>query len=128
MRYRRSSWRVAAALSTLFPAWPATAQDNGAGKGDFGACLACHVAGPDGQHRTGPNLNGVVGRTAGTAAGFEYSTAMTEAGAGGLVWSEETLDKYLADPAGFIPNSKMAWAVEDPAARAALIAHLKTLK
>jgi cytochrome c len=128
MRDRGFSSRVIAALAVLTVSWPAAAQDNGVGKGDFGACLACHVAGPDGKHRTGPNLNGIVGRPAGSAAGFEYSSAMTEAGAAGLVWSEETLDKYLADPAGFIPNSKMAWAVDDPAARAALIAHLKTLK
>jgi cytochrome c len=128
MKHQGVSVSLAALLAALLSSWTAAAQDNGAGKGGFGPCLACHVAGPDGKHRTGPNLNGILGRTAGTAAGFEYSTAMSEAGAAGLVWSEEALDKYLADPAGFIPNSKMAWAVEDPAARAALIAHMKTLK
>jgi cytochrome c len=70
----------------------------------------------------------VLGRKAGSAEGFSYSTGLKDAGSGGLVWTEATLDKYLADPVGFVPRSKMAWAVRDEGQRRDLIAYIKTLR
>ena len=34
---------------------------------------------------------------------------MKEAGEKGLVWSEETIDKYLENPREFVPKNKMAF-------------------
>lgn len=93
------------------------------GKKVFNQCIACHAL-EEGQHRVGPSLAGLWGREAGTAEGFDrYSDALKESG---IVWDAETLDKYLADPAGYIPGNMMSFAgVKDEEAREDLIAFLK---
>ena len=60
-----------------------------------------------GPHVVGPNLHGVIGRKAGTAAGFNYSHAFREAG---FVWDREKLDRYLEDPAAFVGSNWMPFA------------------
>ena len=77
----------------MLPAAGAWGDDDGArGKALFGQCKRCHQVGSGAEHRIGPHLNDVFGRTAGALADFRYSKPMQEAGAGGLVWSEATLD------------------------------------
>lgn len=93
----------------------------------FGKCLACHAVGAGAANKNGPILNGVAGKPAGAAEGFMYSEAFQEAKATGLVWTSENLDKYLADPIGFMPGSRMAWAVPGASDRAAIIAYLMAL-
>ena len=91
----------------------------------FGQCAACHSAMP-GMNGVGPSLAGVVGRKAGTLAGFSYSAAMT---AYGKTWDEATLDAYLTSPAKVVPGTRMTYMGQsDPAKRAEIIAYLKTLK
>ena len=80
--------------------------DTAKGATIFNKCKACHTL-EAGKNKIGPSLQGVIGRTAGTVEGFKYSEAMKAAGAGGLVWSEETLDKYLTAPKQFVPGNKM---------------------
>jgi cytochrome c len=84
-------------------------------------CIACHS--PD-ANRVGPKHRGVLGRTAGTVPDFNYSKAVKSSG---VVWTEETLDKWLTNPQAFIPGQRMTFRVADPADRADLIAYLKTL-
>jgi len=92
----------------------------------FGKCKACHVA-DDAKNKVGPSLQNVLGRTAGAVEGFKYSDAMKTAGEGGLAWTEENIDKYLADPKGFIPKNKMAFVgLKKDDDRADVIAYLKT--
>ena len=67
----------------------------------------------------------MVGRTAGSLADFNYSKAVKNSG---IVWDEQTLDKWLTNPQAFIPGQRMNFKVADPADRADLIAYLKTLK
>ena len=55
--------------------------------------------------RTGPNLYGVVGRRAGTAEGFKYSSSLVDAGQAGLVWTEELLEDFIADPRTFLKEA-----------------------
>ncbi len=71
----------------------------------FKRCKACHTL--EGKNKIGPYVNGVVGREAAAVKGFKYSRAMKDSG---LVWTEENLDKYLANPRKFIPKNKMAFA------------------
>ncbi|HEX9857769.1 MAG TPA: c-type cytochrome [Paracoccaceae bacterium] len=99
----------------------------GAGARVFKKCAACHRVGDGAKSGTGPVLNGIVGRVAGMAEGFNYSRPMTEAGNGGLVWDAAALDAYLADPKAFMPRNKMSFAgLKDQEDRAAVIAYLAT--
>jgi cytochrome c len=99
------------------------ADDPDAGAQVFRTCAACHTLEP-GVHRTGPSLAGVFGREAGTAEGFHrYSDALSSAD---LVWREDTLNRFLADPQAFLPGNRMTFAgIADAQARADVIAHLK---
>ena len=119
---------VALALAAAVAA-PAIAQDTSlaaAGQMVFKRCAACHQVGPDAKNRVGPNLTGVVGRTAGTDEGFSYSDAMMTAGANGLVWNEETLSAYLADPKAVVKGNKMAFVgLKSEDDRKAVIAYLE---
>lgn len=103
------------------------AGDSGEGEKVFKrVCSTCHIATKDGPKRPGPALFGVVGRKSGTVEGFRYSEANKNAN---IVWSEETLDPYLADPKKVVPGTIMAFAgVKKPEERANLIAYLATLK
>ena len=97
--------------------------DPAAGKKVFNQCMACHTVVKD-KHNLGPSLYGVIGRKAGTANGFKnYSPAMQKAD---VVWSEKTLNKYLADPKAFVPGNRMIFlGLKKDEDRANLIAFLK---
>jgi cytochrome c len=105
----------------------AAAQDAEAGERVFRQCQACHQIGEGAQNRVGPQLNGVIGTTAGThAPDFNYSDAMKEAGAAGLVWDDQTLNEYLANPREKVPGTKMTFAgLRDEQQRLDVIAYLK---
>ncbi|HVZ01079.1 MAG TPA: c-type cytochrome [Dongiaceae bacterium] len=84
-------------------------------------CIACHS--PD-ANRVGPMHRGVFGRKAGTVAGYAYSNALKSAG---VVWNDQTLDRWLTNPQAFIPGQKMNFKVASPEDRADVIAYLKML-
>ena len=111
--------------ATLIPVISSQAQTAPAAPPAFAACRACHSVQPGGKSGLGPNLNGVVGRTAGTLLGFNYSNAVK---ASKLKLDEKALDEYLAAPTKKIPGSRMPIATPDPAKRAAIIAYLKSVK
>jgi cytochrome c len=107
----------------------ASAQDAQNGEQVFKKCLACHRVGPGAKNLVGPQLNGIVGRKAGTIEGFNYSQANKQAGEKGLTWTDDVLDKYLVNPQAFMPGTKMAFAgVPDENDRKDLIAYLKQSK
>jgi len=91
----------------------------------FRACVACHSVAP-GEHMTGPSLANAWSQKAGSAAGFaRYSEAMKRLDA---KWDERTLDKWLADPEGFLPGTTMTFqGIKDPKARRDVIAYLKSV-
>lgn len=100
------------------------AQDAAAGEAVYKKCAICHQVGEEAKTRVGPVLNGIVGAPAGQAEGFRYSPAMAESG---IVWDEENLTAYLADPRGFLPRNKMAFpGLRDPEEIADVIAYLAT--
>lgn len=96
------------AVATAFGV-PALADgDPAAGETVFNKCKACHaITATDGTviqrgGRVGPNLYGVVGRTAGTEADFAYSPSMIAAGEKGLVWDQTNTVEYIQDPTAFL--------------------------
>jgi cytochrome c len=120
---------VAAALAVLSS--PAAAEGDAAkGKAVYAKCAICHQIGPDAQNLVGPELNGIVGRKAASVADYAtYSAGMKKLGAEGFTWTEENLDKWIADPKAMIADSPMALAfpgIPDAAERADIIAYLKT--
>jgi len=100
--------------TALFPLSSAVLAENHSGgdatKGEksFNRCKACHrIVGGDGEvirkgGPSGPNLYGVIGRTAGTLDGAKYSKSLIAAGEAGLVWTEENLAEYLKNPKSFL--------------------------
>ncbi|WP_374550439.1 c-type cytochrome [Sphingobium yanoikuyae] len=111
--------------AVMIPAISSQAQTAPAASPAFNACRACHSVQPGGKSGLGPNLVGVVGRTAGTLAGFNYSPALK---ASKLKWDEKALDEYLAAPTKKVPGSRMPISTPDPAKRAAIITYLKSVK
>jgi cytochrome c len=79
------------------------------------------------DNRLGPSLYGVVGRKAGTEPGYAYTESMKDSG---VVWTPETLDKWIADPGAVIPGIGMSppySGITDAAIRQRIVAFLKTL-
>ena len=94
---------VAAVLIAVSPV-SGVAQDAQKGRTVFNIWLACHTIGPGAQNKIGPELNGLDGRKAGTAANFDYSDANKNSG---IVWNESTFEEYIKNPAAKIPETKM---------------------
>jgi cytochrome c len=119
-----------AAIAFFVSSAPALAEGDAAkGKEAFAKCAICHQIGPGAQNLVGPELNGVVGRKAASVANFTYSPGMKKLGDEGFTWTEENIDKWIADPKAMIPDSPMALAfqgVPDAGERANIIAYLKT--
>ncbi|AHE55327.1 c-type cytochrome [Sphingomonas sanxanigenens] len=99
--------------------------DAAKGKTAFLTCQTCHS--PDaGVNKIGPSLHSIVGRAAGTIAGFNYTPANKNSG---ITWTPEKLFQYLEAPQRVVPGTKMAFAgFPDPQKRADVIAYLETLK
>ncbi len=81
--------------------------DAAAGEDMFKRCKSCHAI-TNGDEvivrggRTGPNLYGIIGEKAGDVEGFRFGDSMIAAGEAGLVWDEENIAEYVADPTGFL--------------------------
>lgn len=86
-------------------------------------CRTCHVT-DEGDHRLGPSLHDIVGQEAGSATGYGYSSAMADSD---VVWDEETLDRFIADPDATLPghNMKPFAGIASAEERAKIIAHLE---
>lgn len=123
--------RLAAGLAALaalpWAGLSAAHADPARGEVVFQRCYACHSVRLGENNLTGPNLRGVIGRRAGTLPGFEFSSAMVEAGAKrGLLWTRQTLDAFLADPLQLVPGTAMSMPpLRDAAARADVIDYLE---
>ena len=82
-------------------------------------CGGCHALDRD---KEGPRLGGVYGRVAGSVDSFEYSDALKNSK---IIWKDESLEKWLADPERFVPNNNMAFHLERASERRDIIAFLK---
>jgi len=111
MKFGIKALAVATAALALAPA--ANAGDAAKGAKVFKKCKACHKVGDKAKNSIGPILNNVIGRTAGTEAGYKYSKSMKAAGAAGLVWDEAKITDYLENPTAYLRK-----VLDDPKAKA----------
>ena len=84
-------------------------------------CGGCHSVEAD---RIGPRHAGIVGRRAGSAAGFVYSDALRTSG---IRWDAALLDRWLTDPEALVPGQRMGYRLGDAQVRADIVAYLGTL-
>lgn len=113
----------AMALSGLLLMATTAFADGDADKGEtvFKKCKACHKIGEGASNTTGPMLNELIGRIAGTVEGYNYKPSMIAAGAAGLVWTEELMVDYLEDPKTFLRTF-----LNDPSASTKMTLKLKS--
>lgn len=114
---------IAAAGSVALTMGMAEAAPNAQqGKQVFAQCAGCHSL-EAGKNGVGPSLHGLMGRKAGTVAGFNYSPAMKKAN---VTWDEDSLGKFLSNPQKFVPGNRMMIpGVSNQAQRDNLIAYLQ---
>ena len=84
-------------------------------------CGGCHSMDRD---KEGPRLGGVYGRAAASVQSFDYSAALRKSK---ITWTEETLEKWLADPDKLVPDNDMPFHVPSADERREIIAYLKQL-
>jgi cytochrome c len=110
---------VAMTLMLADSAW--AAGDAARGEARFQDCAACHKL-EAGVNNMGPSLHGIFTRKAGEIADFRYSPAMKRSG---IVWTQETLEKFISDPQAMVPGNRMPYAgMAGASDRADLIAYL----
>lgn len=112
---------------TIRAADTGTGPDIEYGKSTFNTmCSVCHSVQKTGGPVEGPNLLGLVGREAASQADFaKYSPALKSSN---LIWSVETLDRFLVNPMAMVPGTLMPMLIRDDKTRADVIAYLATLK
>ena len=100
----------------------ANAADPVNGRKVFKKCAACHSLQED-KNKIGPSLYNLLGRKVGSVEGYKYSKAMKNSG---VVWDEESLDKFLTKPRKFIPKTKMSFrGIKKKSLRDDIISYLK---
>jgi cytochrome c len=112
---------VAAMTLFVMAAVPARAGGDAArGRFLYSQCQICHSIQ---RNSIGPRHLGLFGRKAGSLPDYNYSTALKNSG---IVWDEQTLDRWLQGPAKMVPGTKMVFSgVADPQERADIIAYLR---
>jgi cytochrome c len=93
------------------------------GKKTFESCAACHSL-KAGENGVGPSLHNVVGRTAGSEAGFRFSGPMKRSG---ITWDATNLTDFLRAPQEKVPGNRMPFSgMPDEAALKAVVKYLET--
>jgi cytochrome c len=107
----------------ILPLSGAHGQDAAAGEKVFLQCRACHQVGETAKNAVGPELNGLMGRKAGSVPGYSYSEANKNSG---ITWDEATFREYIKDPKAKVPGTKMVFpGLKDDKRIDDLIAYLK---
>jgi cytochrome c len=102
--------------------------DVGRGEAAFKKCAACHTNDRGGASRVGPAMWNLLDRPKAAVAGFAYSDVLKSQAAAGGKWDFASLDGFIANPRGYAPGTKMAFAgIASPKERADLLAYLRSL-
>ena len=89
-------------------------------------CGGCHSVGENARGGFGPQLNGIIGRPAGTTADYQYSDAMKNSG---VVWTRDKLAAYIEAPKKVVSGTRMIfWCISDPQKIDNLLAYLETFQ
>lgn len=80
-----------------------------AGEKVFRKCKSCHQIGDGAKNRTGPHLNGIMGRTMGGLEGFKYSKVFQEAAEQGRVWDADSMAEFMAKPRAYMKGTRMSF-------------------
>lgn len=134
---------ISAAIAAMLGGAAAQAQDAAAGEDIFAKrCKTCHMLVTDGGEeivkggKTGPNLYGVIGRTAASAGDFDrYGDSLTALGESGFEWTEAEIISYLEDPRDYLrtklddkkARSNMAYKLKGEDDRANVAAYLASV-
>src|SRR3990167_4640998 len=107
------------------PAFAAGDADAG-GKLFTKTCGGCHSIGEGARGGFGPELNGIIGRPAGTTTDYQYSDAMKNSG---VVWTREKLAAYIEDPKSVVSGTRMIfWGISDQEKIENILAYLATFQ
>ena len=91
----------------------------------FGKCNACHTFAAGRKNKFDGNLWDIIGRAKACARDFSYSPALKDKGGN---WGCTELEAFLANPKGFKPGTKMAFAgLEKPNQRADISVYLRSM-
>ncbi len=121
MSQRAQAILGAAFIASAAFAGASHAQDAANGEKLFKSCKSCHAVGDGARNKSGPVLTDVIGRTAGTFAGYKYSKSLRTAGEEGLVWDEAQIIAWLENPSAYLKDR-----LDDPKAKAKMGFKLKS--
>jgi len=89
-------------------------------------CGGCHSIGEGARGGFGPELNGIIGRPAGTTTDYQYSDAMKNSG---VVWTRDKLSAYIEAPKKVVSGTRMIfWGISDPEKIENILAYLETFQ
>lgn len=93
------------------------------GRKSYELCVACHSV-KAGENGSGPTLNGLMGKKAGSEAGFRYSGPLKRSG---IVWDRDNLAAFLRNPQELVPGTRMPFSgMTDEVALKALVGYLES--
>ena len=110
------------AMALISPPTTASANDEDSVKLFKKRCGACHST-EAGKNKNGPSLAGIIGRKAGSTDFAKYTGLKGSE----VVWDEDNLDKFLANPKKFVGAKTMAYKLKKEGEREIIIKYLKTL-
>lgn len=121
MSIYKSCWLLIPAAALAVSQTSYAGCDRARGAEAFTKCSACHSLQP-GQHLMGPSLAKLRDRKAGGVEGYVFSMALRNSD---VVWTEETLNRFIEDPQNTMRGTTMPFrGIKDPTERAALVCYL----
>jgi cytochrome c2 len=116
---------LAVAFALVGPSGASRADEAASGREVYELrCRTCHGGTAPADSPIGPSLAGIIGSKAGTQGSGVHSRALIDSG---IVWSRETLRRFLSDPPRAVPGTLMPAGVLDPAQLESLLDYLESL-
>ena len=123
MKYR--ALMILVLILTTSPAFAAGDAEAG-GKLFTKTCGGCHSIGEGARGGFGPELNGIIGRPAGTTTDYQYSDAMKNSG---VVWTRAKLAAYIAAPKKAVSGTRMIfWGISAQEKIENILAYLQNIQ